>query len=102
MPMKPKSDKEIQAVLGLDGPARFQHFLKRVVDSEEAWGLWKDGWALMRNNDNVMVFPLWPAQEYAALSRLGDWKEYEPKAISLEELMQEFLPKFQEDGILPG
>lgn len=100
--MKPRSEKEIQAVLRLDGPSRYEHFVKRVVDTEEIWGLWKDGWVLMKNGDGLLVFPLWPAREYAELSRIGDWVEYEPKAISLVELLDDLLPGFVERGILPG
>jgi hypothetical protein len=100
--MKPKSDKEIQAVLRLDGPDRFRHFIKQVVDFEEAWGLWSDGWALMANSDGAPVFPLWPAREYAELSRIDDWAEYEPRRISLADLLNDLLPGFQERGVLPG
>jgi hypothetical protein len=100
--MTPKSEKEIEAVLRLDGPARFSHFVKQVVDFEEAWGLWKDGWALMTNNDGTSVFPLWPAREYAQLNCTGDWSEYEPRAIPLVELLDGLLPDLVTQGILPG
>jgi hypothetical protein len=96
------SEKEIQGVLRLDGPARFSHFIKRVVDNEEAWGLWKDGWALMENSEGTLVFPLWPAREYAELNQIGGWAEYEPKAISLAELLDDLLPGFPSRGVLPG
>lgn len=42
--MRRTSDEEIQAVLKLDGPKRFRHFIKRAVDDETVWGLWFDGW----------------------------------------------------------
>ena len=100
--MKPRSEKEIQAVLRLDGPSRYEHFIKRIVDTEEVWGLWKSGWALMENSEGLPVFPLWPAREYAELNRIGDWADYEPKAISLLELLDDLLPSFTKRGILPG
>lgn len=100
--MKPKSDREIQAVLGLDGPGRFRHFVKQVVDFEEAWGLWDNGWALMANDDETLVFPLWPARDYAELNRIGDWENYEARPIELKELLEELLPDFRERGVLPG
>jgi hypothetical protein len=56
-----------------------------VVDSEAAWGLWKDGWALMRDDAGVEVFPLWPAREYAEASRTGEWSEYEAEQIDLDD-----------------
>ena len=100
--MKRRSDKEIQSVLLLDGPARFDHFIKQVIDFEEAWGLWNDGWALMANNEGTSVFPLWPAREYAELHRHGDWAEYQAKPIPLNDLLNDLLPGFGERGVLPG
>jgi len=32
------TQKELEAVLRLDGPARYEHFVKRVADEEIAWG----------------------------------------------------------------
>ena len=100
--MKPRSEKEIQSVLRLNGAERFGHFIKRVVDFEEAWGLWSDGWALMEDNSGRPVFPLWPAREYAELCRLGDWAQYDPKAISLSELLKGFLDGLVEREVLAG
>lgn len=100
--MNPRSPKEIQAVMRLDAQGRFDHFVKRVVDFEESWGLWNEGWAVMADNEDTPVFPLWPAREYAEMNRVGDWSEYEPRPISLDELKNEFLPSFTARGIKPG
>lgn len=100
--MRKTGQKEIEAVLRLEGPARFKHFVKRVVDEEVAWGLWKDGWALMANDDGTQVFPLWPAREYAELCRSEEWASYEPTEIALQELISELAPKLKERGVQPG
>ena len=100
--MRRTTGKEIQSVLRLDGPARFNHFIKRVVDPEAAWGLWKEGWALMMNDDGTQVFPLWPAREYAELHSTGNWAEYEAREISLADLLDELVPKLAQGGMLPG
>jgi hypothetical protein len=92
----------MEAVMRLDGPARFQHFIKRVVDSETAWGLWKDGWALMRDDSGGEVFPLWPAREYADASRADAWSDYVPEQISLDDLLEELLPKLAAKSVTPG
>src|SRR4051812_31525339 len=65
-----------EAVLRLDATARHTHFVKRVVDAELVWGLWKDGWALMADETGQQVFPLWPAREYAELCAVADWEGY--------------------------
>jgi hypothetical protein len=100
--MRRTSEKEIASVLALDGAGRFHHFTKRVVDAQVAWGLWKDGWALMENDDGRPVFPLWPAREYAQLHRDGDWEAYEVEEISLSRLLEELLPKLAERNTFIG
>lgn len=100
--MRRTNEHEIQAVLRLEGPERFNHFVKRVADEERAWGLWKDGWALMTNSEGAQVFPIWPASEYAELQRIGEWAGYEPREIALADLLEELLPKLAERGVLPG
>lgn len=96
------NQKQIEAVTALAGPLRYEHFVKVVVDWEEVWGLYQDGWALAATEDGQHVFPLWPAEEYAQLCRNKEWSDYEPTALSLEEFMGELLPKLRDDGVLPG
>jgi hypothetical protein len=100
--MRTTKPKEIEAVLRLDGPARFRHFVKRVVDEERAWGLWSDGWALMADDEGRSAFPLWPARAYAELCRAPEWRHFEPRFLSLEELMSELAPRWRAHGVLPA
>ncbi|MFO0591157.1 MAG: DUF2750 domain-containing protein [Polyangiaceae bacterium] len=100
--MRHISQRQFEAILGLSGPKRFSHFIKRVADEERAWGLWDDGWALMTNSDGDQVFPLWPASEYADLFRTGEWATFTAKEISLEELLNNLIPKLVEMRALPG
>jgi hypothetical protein len=100
--MRKTHEKEMAAVLALDGPARFRHFVARVVDEERAWGLWNDGWALMADSEGAQVFPLWPAREYAEMYRVEDWRSYDPEEIALRTLLDELLPKLKEHGVRPG
>src|SRR5215510_6779044 len=102
MPQRVISPKQIEAVLKLSGPERYDHFIKHVADCREAWGLWKDGWAMGEDDSGVSTFPIWPAKEYAALSADGPWRGYEPSSIPLGDLVDELLPKLEEDGILPS
>jgi hypothetical protein len=100
--MRRTSDKEVQAVSRLGGPARFDHFVKRVADSEIVWALWDQGWALMATDDGTKVLPLWPAREYAELHCVADWVNYEAREISLDELLDELLPRIARDKVLLG
>ena len=100
--MRRTTEREMQAVLRLDGPERFSHFVKRVADEERAWGLWKDGWALTANSDGTQVFPLWPASEYADHCRTGEWSAYDVKEIPIADLLDDLIPLLAEKGVLPG
>ena len=96
------NQKQINSVIALPGPKRYEHFVKVVCDWEEVWGLYSDGWALAITDDGQQVFPLWPAKEYAALCANKDWQGYSPESFSLEDFMSELLPNLKSDGVLPG
>jgi hypothetical protein len=95
-------EKKRAAVLALPAPQRYSHFIKVVADQNCIWALYQDGWALMGTGDDMEVFPVWPAQEYAALCATGDWDGYLPKAISLESFFQDLLPSLRKSGTLLG
>lgn len=96
--MKAPSDKELQAVLNLDGPGRYRHFVKRVADFAEVWSLWNDGWALMGDESAGQLIPVWPHSRYAELCATGQWVEYRPKSISLDDWMKRWIPGMIGDG----
>lgn len=96
------NSKQIAAVIALQSKDRYEHFIKVIADWQEVWALYQNGWALAGADDGATVFPLWPAREYAQLCAEGEWKGYEPRAISLNELMDDLLPKLKKDGLLPG
>jgi hypothetical protein len=73
------NEKKLAAVLALPGPDRYSHFVKVVADQNQVWGLYDDGWALMRADDGTEVFPVWPAKEYAVLYYIDDWQHYAPQ-----------------------
>ncbi len=81
---------------------RLPHFIKMAADQRKVWGLWDDGWAMAGTDDKVDVFPLWPAQEYAASCALDSWFKYQPCEIDLDSLFNELLPDFSQKGILVG
>lgn len=94
--------KQISAVFALPASKRFEHFVKVVADRQKAWGLYQDGWAMAATDQGQHVFPLWPQQEYAAACAQKEWAGYEPKEISLDDLMEVVLPQLKAEGVLPG
>lgn len=96
------TEKQMAAVLRLDGPARYARFVRVVADTEEVWGLWDEGWASCTENDGTLVLPLWPAREYALACAVGGWAVFLPRPIPLAELLGEMAPTMKERGIAPG
>lgn len=81
---------------------RYDHFIKVVADRQLAWGLFAEGWALAATDEGAPVFPVWPAEEYAALCAVGDWAEYTPKEIDVEDLLEGLLPSLNERKVVLG
>lgn len=94
------SERKLEALLALPGPERYEHFVKTVADWELAWGLYSEGWALAADDDGRPAFPLWPAEEFARACAGGEWEDYSPEEIALEDLVNELLPKLERDSVL--
>lgn len=100
--MKKVNTKQMEAVLALPGIARFEHFIKVVVDWQEVWGLYQHGWAQSSTSDGIIVLPFWPAQEYAQICAVNEWANYEARKIPLDDFIADVLPKLKLEGVLPG
>src|SRR5712671_3786252 len=91
-------DKEVKAVLSLDAPERYDHWIKKVADQREVWSLWQDsGWALAESEGGEQLVPVWPHANCAALAAEGLWQGYEPKAIPLQDWLDRWLPGMKRD-----
>lgn len=96
------SQKQIEAVLKLPAPQRYSHFIKKVVGWRKLWTLYDDGWAMSESDEGEPIFPLWPEKEYAELCISGEWSNYIPRSIDLDEVLDSMIPILKERGILPG
>lgn len=96
------SQKQIEAILKLPAPKKYSHFIKKVVGWKQLWGLYDDGWAMSETGDGEMIFPLWPEKEYAGICISGDWSNYKPESIELDEVLDSMIPMLRERGILLG
>jgi len=94
--------KQIEAVLRLTAPERYSHFIKKVVGWKQLWALYDDGWAMSETKDGILVLPLWPEKEYAELCSSGDWSNFKPRCIELDDVLDNMIPMLRERGILPG
>ena len=97
-----QSQDRMQAVLRLPAARRYSYFLQRVAESGEVWGLDGEGWALALDDSGRDVLPLWPAPEFAALCATRLWAGFQPRAIKLQELLENVLPQLEEEGMPVG
>jgi hypothetical protein len=96
------SAKQMEAVLMLPAPKRYSHFIKKVVGWGKMWGLYDEGWAMSEAPDGSPVLPLWPEKEYAERCIGGEWSTCEPRAIELNDVLEDLIPSLRERGVLPG
>lgn len=92
--------KEFEAVLKLPGSKRYEYFIKKVADSEELWGLYNDGWAMVADDNGKEMIPFWPKKEFAEACCSNDWKDYTPEPIDLNEFIDCWLVDMGNSGLL--
>lgn len=83
----------------------YDQFIHDALATGCVWGLESDdGWALCPSsgNDEIEVMPLWSQPELAKVHCQQEWATYRPVPISLEELLDEWLPGMHEDVVLVG
>jgi len=82
-----------------DPKARYRHFVKLAAEHRLVWGLFRDGWALSRDEMGAITFPLWAERELAERSAKGPWQGYEAAEIPLEDLLDQLLPQLARDEV---
>ncbi|WP_075188296.1 DUF2750 domain-containing protein [Teredinibacter haidensis] len=92
-------------MLGEDFDENYDIFIEDALETGCVWGLeGSDGWALCSSlqNEELEVMPMWSQPEYAKWHCKEEWKDYKVVPISLEELLDEWLPGMHEDVLLVG
>lgn len=88
------------AVASLDGPLRYEHFIKRVADTQLVYGLRTgDGWVSACGDDGAEALPLWPHPDYAMACATGEWEGSTPAEIDVYDFADDWLPAMAERGI---
>ena len=96
--MKQIHDKEFAALTRMSASDRYSVFLDRVADWEEVWSLRSaNGWCLVADASGVEVVPLWPQERFAIACAADDGEE-KAASISLEDLLDKWLPGMLKDG----
>ncbi|WP_312365506.1 DUF2750 domain-containing protein [Sphingobacterium sp.] len=95
------TEKEISSVARLLPLDRYKYFLKRVADTERMYTLVNgdNEYALSEVKGNY-VFSLWPFREYALLSIVEEWDNYQVKEITLDEFENEVIEWIEQNNYL--
>lgn len=99
--MSQLNQSDIEKLFKKPGEKRYDYFLKKVAETEEVFGLSDDeGWALLGDDDDADILPLFPAAELAEAFRMAmDFEEYKVEALDVAELMS-WLDDLESDGML--
>ena len=92
------NSKEILGVLSANSNKKYEYFIKKVVDFEEIWGLYDDGWASVEDNEGNPSFPIWPKKEFAELYTKDGWESYEASSIDLYDFLELWIPGMKKNG----
>jgi hypothetical protein len=92
---------EVAAIFKMPGEDRLKHFLETVSKNKLAYGISDDeGWALLGDNDDTDILPIFQAPELAeAFREAAGFKDYEVEELDWE-LLEEWLPELDEDGAM--
>ena len=100
---KDMNQKEFETVIKQPPNVRYEYFIKKVVDYEEVWGLYDDGWATAQDDDGNMLIPFFPKKEFAEnCAVVCEWSNFKAEPIELGEFINEFLIPMKEDRVKPS
>ena len=88
-----------------DVDENYDRFIEEAIETGCVWGLESDeGWALCPSvsSDEISVMPLWSQPEFAKVHCQEEWRDYRVIPISLEELLDDWLPGMHEDVLYVG
>lgn len=91
--------------LTADLKANYQRFIEDILESGQVWGLQsEEGWVVVDSTEfeESEVMPFWSDESYAKNHCVGEWAEFKPVAMDLDEFVEDWLAGMAEDGILVG
>ena len=95
------SDEQFASVLRLDAPERYEHFLKRICDTERVYLLVDDDNPVVLKDDagaEPAQLPLWPHPRYAQAYR-DSFGGADFAELDLAALVESLLPGMAEDDV---
>ena len=93
------NEKKFEGILQLTAPKKYAHFVKRVADFEEVWGLNLDGWAMSETDEGVKTIPFWSHSKFAEDCAIEEWEGYKPNKIDMDEFVDDWLKNLEDQKI---
>lgn len=92
--------KQFESVLALSSVDRCSHFIGKVADWEQLWGVkGAKGWLVPSTDDGLEYFPVWPHPEYAQKITEEHFPGHEAVEIPLDEFLFDWLPIFENNDV---
>ena len=92
--------QQFKAVLELSSSDRCSHFIGKVADWEQLWGVKNsEGWLVPITPEDMEYFPVWPHPEYAQKIVDENFEGYQAVEISIQEFIDRWIPTFAEDNV---
>ena len=57
---------------------------------------------MLGDSDGGLMLPIWPHEIYAEKFKNAEWTDYQPKEISIDSFMSEWIPDMKSKGINPA
>lgn len=95
----------LEEVLSEDFDENYERFIQEAIATGCVWALeGEEGFALCPSvdNDEIDVMPFWSQPEFAQVHCRDEWADYKIVPISLEELLDDWLPGMHGDLMLVG
>ena len=94
------NEPQFKAVTNLDSFKRFDHFVSKVADWEQMWGVRsEEGWLVPEAPEGFEYFPVWPHPEYAQKICDLNFPNNTATEISLNDFLEIWIPRFIEDKL---
>ncbi|TXJ09362.1 MAG: DUF2750 domain-containing protein [Acinetobacter sp.] len=96
-----KARRTVSTSLHLNTPQeRYRYFIQTIVETQQVWGLFNDGWAIGASSEGRHSLPVWAGRSYASLCQTEFWSSYAPTMISLDNFIFQMLPYIAEQKVL--
>jgi hypothetical protein len=90
---------EVEDIFCLTPDRKYKYFFNKVSETEQVYGIKdKKGWITIKDEQNHIVMPVWPAYEFAKYCLENQWKEAQIESIDLFEFMEYWLDGMKRDG----